>query len=87
YEMVRRRCRVIVVSDAGCDPDYSFDDLGNALRKIWIDLGVRIDLHGLDLLKKRFKERPTPAEQAPYWAVGDILYSDADGGQSQDGLL
>lgn len=87
YEMVRRRCRVIVVSDAGCDPDYTFEDLGNALRKIWIDLGVRIDLHGLDLLKKRFKERPTPAEQAPCWAIGDIRYGEADGGDSQDGLL
>jgi len=87
YEMVRRRCRVIVVSDAGCDPDYSFEDLGNALRKIWIDLGVRIDLHGLDLLKKRFKERPTPAEQAPYWAIGDIRYGEADGGEAKDGLL
>lgn len=87
YEMVRRRCRLIVVSDAGCDPDYTFEDLGNALRKIWIDLGVCIDLHGLDLLKKRFKERPTPAEQAPYWAIGDIRYGEADGGNSQDGLL
>lgn len=87
YEMVRRRCRVIVVSDAGCDPDYSFEDLGNALRKIWIDLGVGIDLHGLDRLKKRFKERPSPATEAPYWAIGDILYSEADGGKSQDGLL
>ncbi|WBL80690.1 patatin-like phospholipase family protein [Bradyrhizobium xenonodulans] len=87
YEMVRRRCRVIVVSDAGCDPDYTFEDLGNALRKIWIDLGVRIDLRGLDLLKKRFTERPSPAQDGPYWAIGDIRYSEADGGQSQDGLL
>jgi hypothetical protein len=87
YEMVRRRCRVIVVSDAGCDPDYSFEDLGNALRKIWIDLGVQIDLHGLDLLKKRFTERPSPAKEGPYWAIGDILYSEADGGKSQNGVL
>jgi hypothetical protein len=87
YEMVRRRCRVIVVSDAGCDPNYSFEDLGNALRKIWIDLGVRIDLHGLDRLKKRFKERPSPAPEEPYWAIGDILYSEADGANSKDGLL
>jgi hypothetical protein len=87
YEMVRRRCRLIVVSDAGCDPDYSFADLGNALRKIWIDLGVRIDLHGLDRLKKRFSERPSPATPAPYWAVGDILYRDADGESSENGLL
>lgn len=87
YEMVRRRCRVIVVSDAACDPDYSFEDLGNALRKIWIDLGVRIDLRGLDLLKKRFKERPSPATEGPYWAIGDIRYGEADDDKSQDGLL
>jgi hypothetical protein len=87
YEMVRRRCRLIVVSDAGCDPDYTFDDLGNALRKIWIDLGVRIDVVGLDRLKKRFKERPTPATHAPYWAVGRIHYKAADGGAVEDGQL
>jgi hypothetical protein len=86
YEMVRRRCRIIVVSDAGCDPDYMFDDLGNALRKIWIDLGVRIEMNGLDRLKKRFKKRPTPATQEPYWAVGRIRYNDADG-EGTDGLL
>src|SRR5204863_1534292 len=28
YEMVRRRCQVIVVSDAGCDKDFKFEDLG-----------------------------------------------------------
>jgi len=89
YEMIRRRCRLIVVSDAGCDPNYQFDDLGNALRKIWIDLGVRIDFIGLDRLKKRFKRRPTPATNQPYWAVGRIRYRDADFGgvAGADGLL
>jgi hypothetical protein len=86
YEMVRRRCRVIVVSDAGCDPEYGFDDLGNALRKIWIDLGVRIDFVGLDRLKKRFKRRPTPALDQPYWAVGRIRYHNADS-TGEDGYL
>jgi hypothetical protein len=86
YEMVRRRCRVIVVSDAGSDPKYDFDDLGNALRKIWIDLGVRIDFVGLDRLKKRFRRRPTPAQDQPYWAVGRIRYHDADSA-GEDGLL
>jgi hypothetical protein len=86
YEMVRRRCRVIVVSDAGCDPDYTFDDLGNALRKVWIDLGVRIEICGLDRLKKRFKKRPTPATPAPYWAVGRIRYNAADH-EGEDGWL
>src|SRR5712664_49936 len=43
YEMVRRRCHLIVLSDGGCDPACSFEDLGNAVRKIWIDLKVKID--------------------------------------------
>ena len=43
YEMVARRCRWIVVSDAGCDADYAFQDLGNAIRKIRIDLGIPIE--------------------------------------------
>ncbi|HWF09323.1 MAG TPA: patatin-like phospholipase family protein [Bryobacteraceae bacterium] len=43
YEMVARRCRRIVVLDSGCDPDFAYEDLGNALRKIRIDLGVQID--------------------------------------------
>ncbi len=55
YEMVRRRCRIIVAVDAGCDPDFAFEDLGNAVRKIFIDLGVRIRFDGLDKLKNRPK--------------------------------
>jgi hypothetical protein len=86
YEMVRRRCRVIVVSDAGHDPDYTFDDLGNALRKVWIDLGVHVEMCGLDRLARRFAERPIPATPQPYWAVGRIRYKAADGG-GEDGLL
>ena len=49
YEMVLRRCHTIVVSDAGCDPGCSFEDLGNAIRKIRIDFGIPIELE--DVLK------------------------------------
>lgn len=44
YELVRRKCRLIVACDAGADPKYEFEDLGNAIRKCYIDLGVRIDI-------------------------------------------
>jgi hypothetical protein len=50
YEMARRRCRVIVVSDAGCDPEYRFDDLANAIRKIRLDFCIPIEFpRGLDM--------------------------------------
>jgi hypothetical protein len=34
FEMVLRRCRLIIATDGGADPDYKFEDLGNAVRKI-----------------------------------------------------
>jgi hypothetical protein len=76
YEMVRRRCRLIVVSDAGCDPDFAFEDLGNAVRKIAIDLGVMITLHKLETLKRRGKTFDVGADK-PYCAFGEINYPGA----------
>ena len=46
YEMVRRRCQLIIICDGAQDRDRKFEDLGNAVRKIWIDLGVRVELRG-----------------------------------------
>ena len=69
YEMVRRRCRRIVVSDAGCDPESAFEDLGNAVRKVYIDFGVSIDFHTLDIPARR-----NPAEPGLCCAVGTIRY-------------
>ena len=80
YEMVRRRCRLIVVSDAGCDPDFAFEDLGNALRKIFIDLGIRIQFDGLGAIRNRPVDPDTELRKAiPYSAIGTIDYESADG--------
>jgi hypothetical protein len=42
YEMIRRRCRYILVIDAGQDADGKFEDLGDAVRKVRIDFDVDI---------------------------------------------
>ena len=52
YELIRRHCRYIIVSDATCDPDDTFGDLGNAIRRVREDFGVEIELD-LAPLKKR----------------------------------
>lgn len=44
YEMVRRRCRFILVVDAGADPSCEFEDLSAAVRKVRSDLGIPIDV-------------------------------------------
>ncbi|HEX7138836.1 MAG TPA: patatin-like phospholipase family protein [Vicinamibacterales bacterium] len=82
YEMVSRRCRFIVVSDAGCDADYVFEDLGNAIRKIRIDLGIRIEFpHGLGIDAQHAR-----AGNA-HGAVGIIRYADIDGAVENGTLL
>ncbi len=75
YEMVRRGCRKIVVSDAGCDPGSAFEDLGNAVRKIYIDMGVSVDFRTLDIPARR-----NPAEPGLYCAMGTIRYPEGDDG-------
>ena len=84
YEMVRRRCRFIVVVDAGCDPSFAFEDLGNAVRKIYIDLGIRIQFEGLQALRNHPSAADGDAEKIPYFAIGTIDYKDADGGAPDD---
>jgi hypothetical protein len=42
YELVRRRCRLIVCVDAAADPRRTFGDLGEAVRKCRIDFGAEI---------------------------------------------
>jgi hypothetical protein len=72
YEMVRRRCRVIVISDAGCDPGCSFEDLGNAVRKIYIDFGISIEFAKLDI-----KPRQNPPAPGLRFAIGSITYPES----------
>lgn len=79
YEAVRRRCRLILVSDAGCDPDMQFADLGNAIRKIFIDFGIEISFPaGAPAMPTRpEKDGVAPAPAAgKYWAVAEIRYPD-----------
>ena len=74
YEMVQRRCRHIVAVDGGQDGDYAFEDLGNAIRKIRIDLGIHIDI-ALNYVTPK-----TAKENLLYCAVGKIHYGDVDDG-------
>ena len=86
YEMVLRRCRFIVLSDAGCDGAYCYGDLANAVRKIRIDFGVAIDFpDGLHFAPQDAKATGTGGPTLRF-AVGTIRYSAIDPGV-KDGVL
>ncbi|MEK6407827.1 MAG: hypothetical protein AABN34_12765 [Acidobacteriota bacterium] len=77
YEMLVRRCHFILVSDGSQDQSYSFEDLGNAVRKIRIDLGIPIDLDQPVCIYPRSDDKARNAE-GRYCAVGTIKYSSVD---------
>jgi len=73
YELVRRRCRLIVVVDASADGNLQFEDLGNAIRKCATDLNIQIDIDvsKVDLLK-------TGEFSGAHFATGKIRYTQSD---------
>lgn len=83
YEMVLRRCHFIVFTDAGFDPKCSFEDVGNAMRKIRIDLGVPITFSDV-----KIESRTASAKfQSKHCAVGTIDYKSVDGPGAHNGVL
>jgi hypothetical protein len=81
YEMVLRRCHYIVLSDAGCDPVCALEDLGNAIRKIRIDLGVPIEMRRFNIQAR------TSGKIGNHCALGEILYDKVDGPHARRGLI
>jgi hypothetical protein len=73
YEMVLRRCHTIVVIDADQDVRSTFDNLGNAIRKVRIDLGISIEFPTFPNFAKR-----NAGGKTAYCAVGTINYDPED---------
>jgi len=82
YEVVLRRCRYVLVSDAGQDGSFSFEDLGNCIRKIRIDFGINIVFERIQILPN------TPEKEGVCCAIARIRYSDVDETPAEhDGLM
>ena len=75
YEMVRRRCRYIIVSDAGADPECAFSDLGGAVRKVKIDFDVDISFDELSIYARDPDNREKARQRA--FALGTIEYPES----------
>ena len=83
HEMVLRRCHYIVVSDAGEDPECSFADLGEAVRKIRIDFGIPIEFSSPIYIYAR-SEDDVRNKMGRNCAIGSIQYSAVDGTNKED---
>jgi hypothetical protein len=86
YELVRRRCKLIVAIDAGADGCYEFEDLGNAIRKCKVDFGITIKLDINPLLPVNDCKYGLFKCGARHFAIGSIDYL-GDGDPTHMGYL
>jgi len=86
YELVRRRCKLIVACDASCDPARGFADLHNAMERCRTDFGVEIVLDDLGPLRPQ----PSSSDAAilrskAHFVTGKIRYNPASA--HEDGAI
>jgi Patatin-like phospholipase len=73
YEMIMRRCKFIIVSDAAADGSFKFGEISNAIEKCKVDLGVEIVFNdGLKLYPRT--GIPDSIKMRNRYAVADIIY-------------
>ena len=73
YELIRRKCRYIIVGDAEQDGDYAFGSLGSAVRRCRDDFGadIRIDVSPIRPGKKG-------ANCGHHYVRGTVTYIDRE---------
>jgi len=78
YELVRRRCRFVIVSDAEEDQKFKLEGIGGAIRKCRDDFGVVITLN-----VNALQPIGDPARSILHYSVGTIRYP----GEEECGML
>jgi hypothetical protein len=73
YELIRRRCKYIIVSDAGADKNYKFSDLAKVIEMVRLDFGAKIEITTRDLRPKKGEKFSSKA-----FTFGKIYYGDND---------
>lgn len=85
YELVRRRCKLIVVCDASCDPGGGLGDLHNAIEHCRTDFGVEILLDDIGKLKpQQDPADPETVRSQTHFVTGRIRYDPAS---QEDGII
>src|SRR5271157_390490 len=69
YELVRRRCKVIIACDAECDEFLQFGSLGNVVRICETDFGAKIDINVNSIRQQK------DGFSLTHCTVGKITYS------------
>ncbi|WP_105201346.1 patatin-like phospholipase family protein [Pseudoalteromonas sp. T1lg10] len=74
YELIRRKCKLIVCCDAGADPNYQFQDLARLIKLARVDFGAKLAIDVSAINQKA-------ATSNIAWTEGKISYDDGSYGR------
>jgi len=87
YELLRRKCRLIIAVDGGADPSFTFSDLENLTIRARNELGVDLRFREGHIPEEIMKVKPSHgysdrrfavADIRVIWEEIDILYADGE---------
>ena len=88
-ELLRRRCKYIIIGDGEADPNLNFGGMATLMRTAYLDLGIEIDIN-LDAvrLRQEHESKDKPAVSLEHWAAGTILYpKNSENDEAEQGYL
>ncbi|HMV59258.1 MAG TPA: patatin-like phospholipase family protein [Nitrospira sp.] len=85
YELIKRKCKVIIISDGECDPKLQFEGLGTLIRMAEVDLDARItiDVESIRLVG----ESPWSRNRCAVGRIGYDYRNVSGSGGCQEGWL
>ena len=72
YELLRRKCRLIIAVDAGADPNYTFVDLENLTIRVRNELGLEISFTEGQNPEDIIRPKPSHGYSAKRFAIAGV---------------
>lgn len=72
FELLRRRCKLIIVSDVSADPNYSFSDLKNLLIRARNELELSIEFSDDQNPEKTIRPNPKTGQSLKHYSIARI---------------
>ncbi|MEM6723288.1 MAG: patatin-like phospholipase family protein [Bacteroidota bacterium] len=73
YELLRRRCKLIICFDGGADPDWTYADLHNLVVRARNELSIEIAWRDDQIPENVISAKPSDGFSRTHFAVADIL--------------
>ncbi|MEM7102437.1 MAG: patatin-like phospholipase family protein [Bacteroidota bacterium] len=73
YELLRRRCKLIIAIDAGADPNSEFIDLHNLVVRARNELGIQLKFRKDQIPEEVIKPKQSHGFSRTHFAVADII--------------